>query len=419
MRVAASEQELYDTLATGFDVTTQWPLRARLLQMADGEYIFAVVAHHIGVDGESMLPLVTDIVTAYAARAQGNPPAWTPLPVQFADYAIWQHQALGSAGDTGSVTGRQLAYWRERLAGVPDVIELPADRPRPAVATHRGAQAGFEIPAAVADQVTAIAAAHGMTPFMVAHAALAALMARLSAGDDITIATPIAGRGQTVLDPMVGMFVNTLVLRTGIQPGDTFADLLGRVRDTDLAAFAHADVPFETVVEALDPVRSEAFSPLAQVILSEHGGTFPEDHATILELPGVGPYTAGAVASFAFGQAQPIVDGNVARVLSRIFNDPTPIDSPQGRDVLWKRATELVQATDDPRALNSALMELGQTHCRTGRPDCEACPVRTQCRATEPESLPAVPPSALLAAWQASLWPMMPPFKNSSMCSSS
>jgi A/G-specific adenine glycosylase len=115
-------------------------------------------------------------------------------------------------------------------------------------------------------------------------------------------------------------------------------------------------------------------------------GAFPEDHATILEPARRGPlHGRSAVASFAFGQAQPIVDGNVARVLSRIFNDPTPIDSPQGRDVLWKRATELVQATDDPRALNSALMELGQTHCRTGRPDCEACPVRTQCRATEPE----------------------------------
>lgn len=134
--------------------------------------------------------------------------------------------------------------------------------------------------------------------------------------------------------------------------------------------------------------RARNLHKLAQVIVTEHGGSFPEDHATILDLPGVGPYTAGAVASFAFGQAQPIVDGNVARVLSRIFDDPTPIDSPQGRDLLWKRATELVQATDDPRALNSALMELGQTHCRTGRPDCEACPVRTQCRATEPETLP-------------------------------
>ena len=134
--------------------------------------------------------------------------------------------------------------------------------------------------------------------------------------------------------------------------------------------------------------RARNLHKLAQVIVTEHGGTFPEDHAVILNLPGVGPYTAGAVASFAFGQAQPIVDGNVARVLSRIFNDATPIDSPQGRDSLWKRTKELVQATQDPRALNSALMELGQTHCRKGHPDCQGCPVRTQCLAPQPETLP-------------------------------
>ena len=138
------------------------------------------------------------------------------------------------------------------------MIDLPTDRPRPAVATHRGAQAGFEIPAAVADKVTAIAAANGMTPFMVAHAALgpdgsAQRRRRHHRRHPDRRSRPSGTR------PMVGMFVNTLVLRTGVQPGDTFAELLGRVRATDLAAFANADVPFETVVEALDPVRSEAF----------------------------------------------------------------------------------------------------------------------------------------------------------------
>ncbi|GAB05486.1 putative non-ribosomal peptide synthetase, partial [Gordonia amarae NBRC 15530] len=255
---------------TGFDVTTQWPIRVRLAQAdsADQEYLLAVVAHHIGLDGESMLPLVTDIVTAYTARTQGESPAWTPLPVQFADYAIWQHEVLGSAEDTQSVIGRQLGYWREQLAGLPDVLELPADRQRPLVASYRGADHGFEFPREVSDAITATAHRYGTTEFMVVHAALSVLLARLSASDDIAVATPTAGRGQAVLDPLVGMFVNTLVLRARVSGADSFAALLDRVRATDLEAFSHADVPFESVVEALDPVRSEAFAPFAQVILS-------------------------------------------------------------------------------------------------------------------------------------------------------
>ena len=127
---------------------------------------------------------------------------------------------------------------------------------------------------------------------------------------------------------------------------------------------------------------------LAQAVVIEHSGEFPRDPAVIRSLPGIGPYTAGAVSSFAYGLAEPIVDGNVARVLSRIDNDATPIDSTAGTRRLWDRARELVRSTDDPRALNSALMELGQTICRPTKPACEVCPVRAFCRATEPESLP-------------------------------
>jgi A/G-specific adenine glycosylase len=134
--------------------------------------------------------------------------------------------------------------------------------------------------------------------------------------------------------------------------------------------------------------RARHLQRLAQVVCDEFGGVFPEDHSVILRLPGIGPYTAGAVASFAFGQAQPIVDGNIARVLSRVHNDATPVDSTLGTKRLWERAKALVDATDDPRALNSALMELGQTHCTPTKPACELCPVRDQCRATEPEALP-------------------------------
>jgi A/G-specific adenine glycosylase len=134
--------------------------------------------------------------------------------------------------------------------------------------------------------------------------------------------------------------------------------------------------------------RARHLQKLAKTIMEEHGGVFPQDHAAILKLPGVGPYTAGAVASFAFNLPHPIVDGNVARVLSRLHNDATPIDSAKGRGLLWQRATTLVQTSTDPRTLNSALMELGQTHCRPTKPSCELCPLRGECRATEPEHLP-------------------------------
>ncbi|MFT4199145.1 amino acid adenylation domain-containing protein, partial [Gordonia sp. (in: high G+C Gram-positive bacteria)] len=266
--VAADRSDLDAAVMGGFDVSAQWPIRARIWAAGPDEHVLAVVIHHIAADGESMAPLMTDLITAYAARAAGTAPAFEPLAVQFADYALWQHEVLGDPGDPASVAGRQLAYWRTRLAGVPDVLELPADRPRPPVASGRGRRIDFTIDPAVAERVGVLATRSGATPFMVLHAALAVLLARLSATDDIAIATPVAGRGQRELDALVGMFVNTLVLREQIGAGDSFADVLARVREDDLDAFAHADVPFEAVVDAVDPVRSEAFAPLAQVMLS-------------------------------------------------------------------------------------------------------------------------------------------------------
>ncbi|MCK0438390.1 non-ribosomal peptide synthase/polyketide synthase [Gordonia alkaliphila] len=264
----ASETELMAAVTAGFDVTSQWPIRAVIYPASENEFVFAVVAHHIATDGESMGPLVTDVLTAYVARAAGQKPPFAPLPVQFADFAIWQREVLGSPDDADSVLGRQLEHWRERLTHLPDVLELPADRKRPAVASYRGAELSFEIPAEVAERVASTAAEHDVTPFMVTHAAFAVLLARLSATEDIAVATPVAGRGQADLDALIGMFVNTLVLRTQVDSGASFTELLRQVRSVDLDAFAHSDVPFEAVVDALDPVRSEAFAPLAQVMLS-------------------------------------------------------------------------------------------------------------------------------------------------------
>ena len=267
-------------VTAGFDLTVDWPVRTRLLEIETGsgatEYILAVVLHHVASDGESLGPLVTDLTTAYVARTAGEQPRFAPLPVQYADYAIWQRRALGDVDDATSVMGAQLDYWAAHLAGMPDLLELPTDRPRPAVASQRGARVSFTIPADVTARIDTVADEFGVTPFMVLHAALAVLLADLSGTDDVAIGTPIAGRGAAVLDPLVGMFVNTLVLRTAHAGADTFADVLDRVRRVDLDAFAHADLPFETLVDRLNPVRSESFAPLTQVWLTLDRSVVPE-----------------------------------------------------------------------------------------------------------------------------------------------
>ena len=266
--VVSGEEELVTAAGSGFDVAAAPPFRVRLLKVADNEHVLLAVLHHLVGDGESMRPLIGDIVNAYLARAAGAAPQFAPLDVQFADYALWQRSALGSPDDPTSVVGRQLDYWARQLAGAPDVLGLPADRPRPTVASHRGAMETVPLPAEVSTRVDDIARERGVTPFMVVHAALAVLLSRLSATDDIAVATPIAGRGQQALEPLVGMFVNTLVLRTPVAPRGRFTDLLDEVRTVDLEAFAHADVPFEAIVERVQPVRSQAFAPLAQVMVT-------------------------------------------------------------------------------------------------------------------------------------------------------
>ncbi|WP_344716263.1 amino acid adenylation domain-containing protein, partial [Gordonia defluvii] len=177
-REVDDQSAIETAVTTGFDVESQWPIRVRLCKITDQEFILAVVVHHIAADGESMLPLVSDVVAAYAARAAGGSSSGlAELDVQFADYALWQHEVLGSATDPDSVAGGQLAFWRQRLAELPDVLELPADRPRPAVASYRGAEIGFEVPALVAERVAVVARERGVTPFMVVHAALAVVLA--------------------------------------------------------------------------------------------------------------------------------------------------------------------------------------------------------------------------------------------------
>ncbi|WP_319448968.1 MULTISPECIES: non-ribosomal peptide synthetase [unclassified Mycobacterium] len=251
-----------------FDLAVEIPLQARLFRVDGDDHVLAAVVHHIAADGLSVTPLVADLGAAYLARQQGKAPGWAPLPVQYVDYALWQRAQLGELDDSDSRIAAQVAYWQDALAGLPERLELPTDRPYPAVADYRGAQVTVEWPAALQQQVREVAREHDATSFMVVQAALAVLLSQLSASSDVAVGFPIAGRSDAALDQLVGFFVNTMVLRMDLSGNPTTSDLLGQVRQRSLAAFEHQDVPFEVLVDQLNPTRSMAHHPLVQVLLA-------------------------------------------------------------------------------------------------------------------------------------------------------
>jgi len=245
-----------------FDLARGPLFRGALFRLAEAEHLVALTLHHIAGDGWSMGILVREVTTLYAAFAEGRPSPLPELPVQYADFAAWQGSRLH-----GEVLEGEISYWRLQLAGLPPRLELPTDRPRPAMQSFHGAARPVRLPAGLIRQVETLSRREGATLFMVLLAAFQALLARLSGQKDLAVGTPVAGRNRVEIEGLIGFFVNTLVLRGDLTGEPTFRELLGRTRETELAAHAHQDVPFERLVQDLTPERSLSHTPLFQVML--------------------------------------------------------------------------------------------------------------------------------------------------------
>ncbi|MEV0948911.1 condensation domain-containing protein, partial [Rhodococcus sp. NPDC049939] len=259
-----------------FDLATEIPLRATILRCRPDEHVLVLLVHHIAGDGWSLAPLIEDLTHAYTARRDGEEPHWQPLPVQYADYTLWQHHLLGEITDPDSALSTQYRYWEHELGGAPDLTPLPTDRPRPKTASYHGDTIDFTIPAHLHHRLDQLARHHGVTMSMLTQSALAVLLHKLGAGTDLTIGSPIAGRTDTALTDLIGFFVNTWVLRVDLAHHPRFDQVLDQVRDKALASYDHQDLPFELLVELLNPTRTTAYHPLFQVCLAWQNNTLPD-----------------------------------------------------------------------------------------------------------------------------------------------
>ena len=274
-RDAEAKRRAADEAARPFDLAAGPLFRGTLLRLGAGERLLLLGMHHIVADGWSLEVLRRELATLYAAYAAGGE---SPLPepaLQYADFAVWQRAAM-----RGPALDRQLAWWKAHLAGAPELLALPTDRPRPAVRTQRGSAVAAVLGAGVSARLDALARDEGATPFMVLLAAFQLLLGRYAATDDVVVGTPVAGRAHRETEGVIGCFVNTLALRTGLRGDPAFRELVRRARDVTLAAYDHQEVPFERLVAELRPERSLAHSPLFQVMFTlddapGHGGTQP------------------------------------------------------------------------------------------------------------------------------------------------
>ncbi|MFP2931773.1 amino acid adenylation domain-containing protein, partial [Pyxidicoccus sp. 3LG] len=262
-REAEAHRLATDDAGRPFDLSEGPLFRASLLKLAPEDHVLLLTMHHIVSDGWSMGILIRELTSLYESFATGGTPQLPPLPVQYADFALWQRDWL-----RGDVLEAQLGYWKQQLGGAPQALELPGDRPRPPVQTFAGALLPFALPAGLSQRLETLAREHDATLFMVLLAAFQTLLHRYSGQDDLVVGSPTAGRNRTETEGLIGFFVNSLALRARFSDADTFTSLLAQVRETTLGAYAHQDVPFEKLVEALQYERDLSRSPVFQVMFA-------------------------------------------------------------------------------------------------------------------------------------------------------
>ncbi|RSN27514.1 non-ribosomal peptide synthetase [Amycolatopsis sp. WAC 01416] len=333
---AGLEARIAELSRTPFDLAREIPVRLRVLRLGEGDHVISLVLHHSATDEWSDRPFLGDLTSAYEARRGGASPVWTDLPVQYADFALWQKDFLEQRGAT------QVAFWAGSLNGAPDELTLPLDRPRPLRPTGRGGKVKSRLSGELSAAVRDLAAKAGASPFMVLQAAVAALLHRTGAGDDIPLGAPIAGRTDAALDDLVGFFVNTLVLRTDLSGEPTFAALLDRVREADLAAFSHGDLPFERVVEELNPPRVPGRNPLFQVMVGYHRRSDAHD---VLGLPAEWFEMDTGMAKFDLHFT--MVDGGDTATLMLEYAEDLA-DEPTAERLLTRLTSLLEQVTAEP-----------------------------------------------------------------------
>jgi hypothetical protein len=276
-RAAEIERRATASARAPFDLRRGPLLRAELLREHDRRYRLLLTLHHIVADGWSMGVLVREVAASYQAIAGGREPDLPALAVQYADYAVWQRRVLADR-----VAAHELAYWRKRLDGAPAALALHTDRPRHASGDHATASVDRVLPPALLDQLRSLGRAESATLFMILIAAYAALLGELTGDDDIVIGSPVAGRGRRALEELIGFFVNSIALRTGLRGNPTFRELLARVRTSVLGALAHAELPFDRLVQELRPPRAPGRPPIFQVWFALQNAPMPP-----LALPGL------------------------------------------------------------------------------------------------------------------------------------
>ena len=276
-RETVQKQLVLEEAITPFSLEVPPLIRCSLLQLSTTEYVLLLTIHHIVSDGWSMGVFISELSALYQAFSAGEPSPLPELPIQYADFAVWQRQWL-----SGEVLETQLNYWRSQLQGSPELLQLPTDRPRPVVQTYQGRSESFTLDRDLTEKLQSLSGESGTTLFMTLLAGFATLLYRYNGESDILIGSPIANRNRSEIESLIGFFVNTLVLRSSFEANPSFENLLAQVRETTLKAYEHQDVPFEQVVEALQPQRSLSHSPLFQVMFVLQNAPMGE-----VELPGV------------------------------------------------------------------------------------------------------------------------------------